>query len=210
MHPRRVVMGALVGVAGAVSLRAKAAPATVEEQRSRLPPPAQCVDPVEGVWMSHRYEPPFDEWMVFTLTIRRQGGRGGNELSGTIQAHAWFGGGPGASEPPRCTGTISDWIVGMHALGRVNGPRIEFWGTDWQVQQVFCGPRGFGYNLDHFSGEINPTLLEFQSVNNDGGHAVNDPTVFRRVRCLDADTTPHPFVAAPPFAPPPSAWRCDR
>ena len=49
MSPRRVVATALVGLLGALVLLPSVAPATVEEQRARLPPPATCQDPIEGV-----------------------------------------------------------------------------------------------------------------------------------------------------------------
>lgn len=202
----RAVSLSLVGVGAALVLLPSLAPATVEEQRARLPPPASCTDPVEGVWMSHKYEPPWDEWMIFTLEIHRTPGAPANPPPGTavplvgrIQAHAWFGAGPQGSSPPPCGQIPSHWTVEMTAEGRVTDGRVEFWGTRWSVGQVFCGSRNFGYNLDHFTGVIDPAIHEFQSVNNDGGRAVNDPTVFRRVRCLDPISPPHPYVAPPSF-----------
>ena len=209
MSPRRAVAVALVGLLGALVLIPSIAPATVEEQRARLPPPATCQDPIEGVWMSHKYEPPWDEWMIFTLEIRRAPGAPANPPPGTpvplvgrIQAHAWFGGGPQASSPPPCGVIPTHWTVEMTAEGNVVDRRLNFWGTRWAIGQVFCGSRSFGYNLDHFSGAVDDTIHEFQSVNNDGGRAVNDPTVFRRVRCLEPLSPPHPFVAPPAFHPP--------
>jgi hypothetical protein len=46
-------------------------------------------------------------------------------------------------------------------------------------------------------------------VNNDGGRAINDPTVFRRVRCYEPPAVPHPVVAPPAFRPP-SRSGCSR
>ncbi|MFO0648542.1 MAG: hypothetical protein U0326_20040 [Polyangiales bacterium] len=208
-RPRRAVTAAIVGVGAALILLPSLAPATIEEQRTRLPPPATCQDPIEGIWMSHKYEVPGDEWMIFTLEIHRAPGSVVNGPPGTviplighIQAHAWLGAGSQASAPPPCSSSISHWTVEMTAEGRVVDQRVDFWGTRWAVGNVFCGPRNFGYNLDHFSGVIDPTIQEFQSVNNDGGRAVNDPTVFRRVRCFDPVAPPHPFVAPPTFQPP--------
>ena len=43
----------------------------------------------------------------------------------------------------------------------------------------------WGYNLDNFSGEIDPEIQEFQSLNNDGG------------RDVDGDGRPDLLVAAP-------------
>lgn len=209
MTPRRVVATTLVGLLGALVLLPSIAPATVAEQRARLPPPATCQDPIEGVWMSHKYEAPFDEWMIFTLEIHRAPGAplhpppgAAVPLVGRIQAHAWFGGGPQASSPPPCGRVTSHWTVEMTAEGTLVDRRVNFWGTRWAVGQVFCGSRTFGYNLDHFTGLVDLELLEFQSVNNDGGRAVNDPTVFRRVRCLEPVAPPHPYVAPPSFQPP--------
>jgi hypothetical protein len=45
--------------------------------------------------------------------------------------------------------------------------------------------RALDYHPDHFTGTIDPQREEFQSVNNDGGRAVNDPMVFRRIGCVD-------------------------
>jgi hypothetical protein len=212
LRPRRVVLLTLTGVCAALVLVPSLAPATIEEQRARLPPPATCQDPVEGVWMSHKYEPPYDEWMIFTLQIHRDprgaqaptvlGVPGRIPLAGYIQAHAWFGSGPQASAPPPCTSGQSHWEVAMTAEGHVTGMRVEFWGTSWNISAVHCGSRYFRYNLDHFTGVIDPAIQEFQSVNNDGGRAINDPTVFRRVRCFDPSSPPHPYVAPPSFQPP--------
>jgi hypothetical protein len=206
---RRGVWASLVGLAAALVLLPSLAPATIEEQRTRLPPPATCQDPIEGIWMSHKYEHPGDEWMIFTLEIHRAPGAPREVPPGTpiplvghIQAHAWLGAGPQASAPPVCGPGLAHWTVEMTAEGHVVDHRVDFWGTRWAIGNVFCGPRYFGYNLDHFSGLIDTTIQEFQSVNNDGGRAVNDPTVFRRVRCFDPVSPPHPFVAPPSFQPP--------
>ncbi len=215
---RRRVLVALVGAVAGLCLWPSLLPATVEEQRARLPPPATCQDPLSGVWMSHKYETPFDEWMIFTLSVHRdprgaaaplaRGAPGRVALTGQIEAHAWFGAGPRGSAPPPCGPGIHHWTVMMTAEGYADGDRIEYWGTRWRVSNVFCGPRSFGYNLDHFSGRINAEIQEFQSVNNDGGRAINDPTVFRRVRCHEPPSPPHPVVTPPAFQPPRRA-RCN-
>ncbi len=102
--------------------------------------------------------------------------------------------------------------VGQTLIVTAGTGRIQFWGTSWRPEQSFCGPmlRAGQYNLDHFSGTIDPTLQEFQSVNNDGGRSVNDPTVFRRVRCLEQPPVARLSVAPPPFAPPRRAAGCSR
>jgi hypothetical protein len=149
--------------------------------------------------MSHKFEPTQQLWYVFTLRIRRAEG---DQLTGDIASHAWSGTDQDP-EPPPCRPGRSHWVVRMTAQGTVRGPRIDFWGTRWWPEQTFCGsaPGPGTYNLDHFSGTIDPTLLEFQSVNNDGGELVDDPTVFRRVQCLDPVSPPHPYVQPPAFHP---------
>ena len=130
---RRIVHVSLVAALAALVLLPSLAPATVEEQRTRLPPPATCQDPVEGIWMSHKFESPGDEWMIFTLEIHRApttatGTPGALlPLVGHIQAHAWLGAGPAASAPPPCTGGIQHWTVEMTAQGTLSGQRVEFW-----------------------------------------------------------------------------------
>ena len=143
---RRGLSWALLGVGCALVLLPSLAPATVEEQRARLPPPAVCADPLEGVWVSHKYESPYDEWMIFTLDVRRdprgaaspnlRGVPGRIPVIGRITAHAWFGNGPQGSSPPLCTPGIHHWQVGMSAEGFADGGRIEFWGTRWSVPCV--------------------------------------------------------------------------
>jgi len=181
---------------------ARGALANIEDQRARLPPPVnptECTDPVEGVWLSHAYQPRYTEWSMFQLVVHRRA-PGSPDLEVAISNHSWTGT-PQESEPPaNCAGDRLHWTVVMTGAGRTDDTHIEAWGTSWHVDHVFCSPWG-GYNLDHFSGTIDRTLQEFQTVNNDGGRAVNEPTVFRRVRCLEPPQAPHVTVAPPPFYP---------
>lgn len=62
----------------------------IQEQQARLPPPAQCADPVAGVWMSHAFYPHVSEWYVFTLTIARVP-NDASALAGRIHAVFWSG-----------------------------------------------------------------------------------------------------------------------
>ena len=190
-----------VACAALVLLVPGVAPATVQEQRARLPPPATCDDPVEGIWKSHKYDPRFEDWYIFTLRIKRVKGSE-TRLEGTVQAHSWTGR-PNDSEPPVCRPGLLHWKVAMTAEGTINDRKIGFRGTSWRLENVLCGmgPGRGEYNLDNFSGTIDPELQEFQSVNNDGGRSVNDPTVFRRVSCLDAPSAPHVRATPPPFYP---------
>lgn len=192
-HARRALLVCGVGL----MLLPTLAPATIEEQRARLPAPAtNCSDPVAGIWMSHKYEGFQLYWYVFTLRIQRHVD---GTLYGDITSHSWNSS-PREPEPPPCRPGLDHWVVAMTAEGTANGLNVDFHGTSWRLGQVFCGPPTGpgGYNLDRFTGTIDPTIQEFQSVNNDGGDMVNDPTVFRRVRCLEPDAPPHPYVAPPP------------
>ena len=99
------------------------APATVEEQRARLPPPAQpdtCQNPVEGVWKSLRWYEGNGAWYSFELEIHQSG----NTLSGSIRAHSWDTG-PRETEPGPCRAGLSHWIVFPTALGSVDLSRIH-------------------------------------------------------------------------------------
>ena len=179
------------------------APASVQEQRARLPPAAHCDDPVEGVWKSHKYDPRFGDWYMFTLTIRRVAERP-NSLTGTIHSHSWSGT-PQEEEPPPCRSGMFHWTVIMTAEGTVSsdGRDIAFGGTSWRPEQAICGraPGPGEYNLDRFSGTIDPDIQEFQSVNNDGGRSVNDPMVFRRISCFDEPPSPEVSPVPPAFYP---------
>lgn len=185
------------------------APATVEEQRQRLPPPATCGDPVEGVWMSHAYYPRYRDWYIFTMEVRRVSA-GSPLLTGQILAHSWTGS-ANESAPPACAPGRDRWEVLMPARGRLlPDGTILFGGVSWRTTAIHCGGGPASYNADQFSGRIDPALQEFQSVDNDGGRSVNEPTVFRRVRCFEPPPVPHPVVAPPPFNPPTRRGGCAR
>ena len=201
---RRTRLWTAIVLAGAVLLVSRPAPADmVSEQRARLPPPVDpeaCTDPVEGDWLSHDFDTRWSEWSMFSLHVRRKVGSP-SELVVDIANHSWDGT-PASSEPPaRCTPGLKHWNVTMTGRGETfPDGRIEIWATSYQIQHVFCDRWG-SYNLDHFTGRIDPVIQEFQSVNNDGGRSVNQPTVFRRVRCLEPPLAPHVTVTPPPFYP---------
>ena len=198
---------ALLGVAGLFALLVlpRVAPATVAEQRARLPPPKACDDPVAGVWMSHQYAPRRGTWDQFTLTIRRDA-PGSARLVGTIHNHVW-GGGPNDEQPPPCDRQL-DVVVRMSAEGEAEGQKLRFDALDWTVETVICRTSG-GYDLDHFSGTIDPALQEFQSINTYAEGTLTEATVFRRIRCLDeaepSSSPPPPSLAPPPPFQPPSS-----
>lgn len=200
---------ALVGFVVGTWIPGRSRASTVAEQRARLPPPAACKDSVAGVWKSHSYDTRFRDWTIFTLEIERVES-GKDEFVGRITNHSWQAE-PHESSPPPCRGELR-YVVSMDAQGVVQDGRINFWGVGtWSLDEVLCGSWNMGYNLDHFSGQIDPELMEFQSVNNDGGRAVNDPVVFRRVHCNDGeelDVQPKIAVAPPPFTPPEEEGGC--
>lgn len=191
---------AVVGGFVAVMLLPSGAPATITEQRARLPPPAHCEDEVEGIWKSHSYWRGHGQWYVFTLKIRRVKGDP-DRLTGTIKSNYWNGG-PEDEEPPPCHGGGYHQLVHMTGAGQIRDGVVTFGGTSWTLERTFCGPHVANYYPDSFSGRIAPEIQEFQSVNNDGGPAVNVPQVFRRIRCLDPDSRPHIAVTPPAFQPP--------
>ncbi len=203
MSRRTRVLAAFV-VAGAVLSVAGKAPADiVAEQRARLPPPVDpsvCTDSVEGDWLSHAYDARWGEWSMFSLRVRRKPGSA-SELIVDIANHSWDGT-PATPEPPAaCTAGLKHWNVTMTGRGETfPDGRIEIWATSYRIEHIYCD-RWDRYNLDHFTGRIDAALQEFQSVNNDGGRSVNDPTVFRRVRCLEPPPNPHVAVTPPPFYP---------
>jgi hypothetical protein len=189
----------MVLVAGALTPQLVHGQGTIAEQRARLPPPATCDDPVVGIWRSHQFHEHWQEWGVFTLEIRRDPDDP-NALQGVITNRSWYAG-PEQTEPGTCQGQL-DYHVTMPAAGSFADGRVQFHGTSWRLDQVFCGSSaGFAYNLDRFSGTIDPDLQEFQSVNNDGGRYIDVPTVFRRVECFEEGPAPSIQVQPPPFVP---------
>jgi hypothetical protein len=203
---RRTMRAGLVALLAAGALWPALAPATVEEQRARLPAPAPagaCADTVQGEWRAHTFYPRQRQWYVFTLHIRREGAG----LAGDIEVRGWDGR-PDQPAFPACRPGLDDWVVAQAAQGTLDGLRIDFHGTAWRTDRVLCGQGPGGYTLDTFLGTIDPARQEFQSVNRYpiGREMVEDVTVFRRVRCDAPSATPapapSPSVAPPPLAPP--------
>jgi hypothetical protein len=207
MPPRRALPATLIALlAAGLSVVPGRAPATIAEQRARLPPPAACKDPVAGVWQSHAWNSMYEEWGRFTLTIRRVEGSA-TALVGEMINESWYGPKTETTRGP-CVGRLQ-YIVSMEAEGSYTDGTVEFHATSWKMEEALCAVDwGFGYNLDRFSGVIDHELQEFQSVNNDGGRYIDVPTVFRRVSCDDShDAEPRVSVAPPPFYPPEDSER---
>lgn len=174
--------------------------ASIEDQRARLPPPAEqdagadCSDPVAGIWLGRQYNPRSITWQRYRLNIERVR-PGASDLRGDISVHFWVGTRADEQPPTDCTGRGLYAEIQQHARGTFDGTRLQFGGYDWSTAQVFCGSRNaVAYNPDHFQGVVNAAIEEFQSVNNDGGTAVDEPVVFRRVECPRAGAA----VAQPP------------
>jgi hypothetical protein len=210
---RRNVVRALAALAVlAVLFVPRRAPATIQEQRERLPPPAECgEDIVQGIWKSHKFDDRFGEWVIFTLEIHRLADQP-HILRGKITNHSWVGG-PTNEEPPPCGASSGEWVVETDAEGSIDpSGRIRFRGVgDWRLVQRIC-PQNLwgGYNLDYFDGVIDTSLNEFQTHNNDGGRDVNEPYVFRRISCFPEGSELHPHIVTEPpeFYPDRSGCSC--
>jgi hypothetical protein len=176
------------------------APATIAEQRARLPPAAECAHPVEGKWKGKTYYQQHRNWYEFDLEIRRVDGSD-SELTGTIRVHFWDGV-PEQTEPGDCMGQRIKIV--QPASGSFVDGKITFGGTSWSVEEEICGHSG-GYIVDTFSGTFEPDRQEFQSKNDwvDAGVHYSEPTVFRRVGCFDEAGPVHrsPGTKSPAFYP---------
>lgn len=183
------------------------APATIEEQRSRLPPPAfECDDdPIAGVWQAHVHYAHVGQWYLFELNIERDP-VGEGSLRGSIRAEFWDGAADRA-QPPLCDEPGYRGGVFEQAQGRADDRALSFGGIDWRDLEI-CGPHRGGYLLDHFSGTVDVERMEFQSVLNADAPQWRDvPTVFRRVRChrperASSDPVPKIIIEPPPYQPP--------
>jgi hypothetical protein len=191
----------------AVALAPSALFGSIEDQRARLPPAPNadaCDDPVAGEWLGQQYNPRSVSWQRYRLSIRRAQ-PGSARLVGEVRVHFWNG--PPAQVTPLATcgpGQQSAEVI-QPAEGAIDGFALRFGGTSWRLGQVFCNGAGpVGYNPDRFTGTVDPRIQEFQSVNNDGGTAVNEPVVFRRIACTEPATRPQPTVmVTPPAIPEP-------
>jgi hypothetical protein len=210
--PGRLVRGGrlpgLPGVAAialvlAMVVRLPEAPATVAEQRARLPPAAECESDVEGRWRALIYSANTASWYDYRLEVRhvaqKPGASPSDELTGVIYVDTWFGT-PEQSEPGACIGR-GRYRGKMQGRGHYRNGEVFFGGGPFELTEIVCGQGMIGYNPDNFTGRLEKERQEFQSVNNDGGAAVNEPTVFRRIGCLDDQPLENPDVAPPPFFP---------
>jgi hypothetical protein len=192
-------MRTLAIAAPLVVIAVSVAEATVEEQRARLPPPVDCLTAVAGRWRALKYRESDSQWYEYTLEVD-QDRDDSSRLTGMIYVDFWTGPADSTEVPvgPDCTYHIQ---VKMDAVGTYRNGDIEFGARDgFEYTGVLCG-RARGYYPDHFTGQLDPALQEFQSVNNDGNVAVNVPTVFRRIGCFENGRKQPSDVAPPPFFP---------
>ena len=169
----------------AMIVRVPEAPATVAEQRARLPPPADCGDKVEGKWKALVFQPVGSSWYEWTLEIY-QDDKDETILTGTTYVDVWTGDAD-HPEPGPCLGNRKKGK--MAGSGSFVDGVVAFNGGPFELIENLCGDY-IGYNPDNFSGKLEPELQEFQSVNNDGGISVNQPVVFRRIGCFDPANEP--------------------
>lgn len=187
----------LVTLAAATLLGVRAASGGVAAPGKALPL-GTCRDPIAGVWQTRQYSATHEDWHFRTLYIRRVEGSK-TALTGKVETEIWSGGAD-QHEPGPCTLGVHYAGTMPEATGSFEDPGFSFKGIGWQVDKVVCGTRAHaqGYNPDHFTGTLDRAREELRTVNNDGGRSVDEPTVFRRVACLDP---PLP----PPLIPPPMA-----
>lgn len=154
---------------------------SISGQRAILPKAAFCKDPVSGFWEALKYNPLQGSWVHFKLTVRREGAN----VHGTILSRIWSGS-PRDITPRGCDASefgSFEVLTSMNASGSTNGVSITF-GASHATTITQCGPIG-EYFPDRFSGTVDESRQEFQSLNNDGAADINMPYVFRRTGCLD-------------------------
>jgi hypothetical protein len=189
---------AIAAVLATLMFGTRDAPATVEEQRARLPAPAECPSPVSGQWKAIVFKPRFSEWYTYTLEVHEDPADA-SHLLGMIYIDAFFSS-PDSPEPAvPCVFRFQGKMVGA---GTFASGEITFGATsDFELTSNECGDYTGVYNPDHFQGQLEPARQEFQSIHNDHGLAVNEPTVFRRFACIDDSRKAPRELAPPPFFP---------
>jgi hypothetical protein len=185
---RRIALSGALLTMCALALWPRDLPASIEDQRARLPPapePDGCADEVSGVWRAHVYYSRLHDWYRYELRIARQG----DALTGTIHLRGWTGT-PTETEPPACRPRLRDAEWSEVASGAVTqtpqGLQVRFDATSWRLERTHCGEPGGDYALDHFAGQLDGPRQEFTSINTytfGNGDTFADPTLFRRVSC---------------------------
>src|SRR5687767_9107064 len=92
---KRPLLALAVALVIVVSLLPRGSSATVEEQRARLPPTAECPDRVEGTWLAMVFMGYQQTWYEYTLQIKRSApadAKGNGPIEGEMISHYWYGG----------------------------------------------------------------------------------------------------------------------
>jgi hypothetical protein len=151
----------------------------------------KCADPVEGLWVSRRFDPTILDWHLFTMEVRRDA-EDPSQLTGRIRTRNWSGS-SGDGAPAECAqmgrasyGHRFDLTVEMTAQGSFDGQSISFQGANWAEKARRCGPYGqwYNYHLDHFTGTVLEDGKTIDAVNNDGARAFDEAHTLHRVGCL--------------------------
>jgi hypothetical protein len=195
VSPRRFALSSAVLTLSALALWPRELPASIEDQRARLPPapaPQGCADEVSGVWRAQVYYSRLRDWYRYELRLTRVG----DTLSGTILLRGWSGR-PDEPEPPRCRPGLRDAMWSEVATGSVGrGPGgiiVQVDAVSWKLERTLCGDASGEYALDHFTGPLDATRQEFTSINRytfGQGETFEDPTLFRRIDCPPATHAP--------------------
>lgn len=186
---------AIVTVAG-MTIGVSEAPATVAEQRARLPPAAECQSPIAGRWKALVYSHTTSSWYQRTLELH-QDEADPTRLIGVQYVEYWAG---PVTEPEPPATCIRHQRGKMTGRGTFINDEVAFYSDEYELVEIICGGRG-GYNPDNFTGRLDRELQEFQAINNDGGTSVNEPTLFRRIACLDDGVRQERTVEPPAFFP---------
>jgi hypothetical protein len=199
MLPRRLAFAVPCAAFTLFVLWPSSAPATIEDQRARLPPAASaCDDPVVGEWMAFFFVDHLGEWYRVTLHVSRGEG---DALTGGIDSEG-YGGDAAHPDPQPCRPGYKHFLVHEPAQGTFHDGTIDFRGTSWSQTSAACVGVA-GWVTDDFTGKLDTERQEFvttDSYDMNGRHW-DDPSVFRRIACQPAADP----VKVPP--PPPDAPR---
>ena len=143
--------------------------------------PAECSDPIAGVWHGRYHMPDYGDWHDFVLTIRR--GDGG-VLVGKIMVEFWDGDATQA-DPPKVCRVHGHYTGTMTARGSFapDGHAVTFDGQDFAIDKILCGrKRGdISYSPDRFVGKLENGTLTLQ--NRDGWRDPTSNVRFSRTSC---------------------------
>ena len=180
------VLGSAVALAAfvAVTVPPSRAPATLDEQRERLPPPASgCGDPVEGLWQAYWYADDHQKWFVESFEVRRDPSDT-NRLATRYRTESWAGG-PRDSRPPSpCRAGDDHAVADNVGTGTFEDGVLAITGTRHTNFRTVCGNRAPPRDNSRFatvSGRVDVRRQEFQSTF--VGRSCRHRIVYRRIAC---------------------------